>query len=162
MADQTNRTTLERMRAMQPGEIAALPPEELAMLVDDLKAAAQMQRADADLLLAALTRRYGERAAKARLDGGRDAGTVRLEDGAFVVVCGAPKNVAWDQKKLRAVWDRIAAAEDDPAQYIDVEYSVPEARYAALPEAMRAPFTECRSVKPGRPTFKFEPAKEAK
>ena len=86
-------------------------------------------------LLAILQRDVDERlkrdkAAKARLDG---ALTVRYA--------------------TRAAEERQAAG-DDPTQYVDIAFKVPERKYAAWPDAIRAGFEPARTVRPG--TLKVE------
>ena len=46
------------------------------------------------------------------------------------------------------------AAGDDPAQYVDIAFKVPERKYAAWPDAIRAGFEPARTVRPG--TLKIE------
>jgi hypothetical protein len=66
-----------------------------------------------------------------------------------------PKRVEWDQDRLAAVVDRIRAAGDDPAEYVEVTYKVPERAYTAWPEHIRTAFTAARTVRTGKPTFKL-------
>jgi hypothetical protein len=54
------------------------------------------------------------------------------------VVADLPKRVDWDQDRLAAMVERIRAAGDDPAEYVDIAFKVPERKYAAWPEAIRA------------------------
>ena len=65
---------------------------------------------------------------------------MRFDDGDFTVIADLPKRVEWDQGQLAAMVARIRAAGDDPAQYVDVTYRVPERKYAAWPEAIRKGF----------------------
>lgn len=155
-----NRPHLANLLTMKLADALALPVEQLALLAEDLSTAEKEVKAQRAALLATLDRRYSARAQAARHAEGKDTGVVRLADGAYEVVAGLPKNVAWNQPQLALLWARIRDSGDDPAQYIDVEYSVPEDRYNALPEALRTPFTGCRTVKTGKPTYKFEQKKE--
>ena len=50
--------------------------------------------------------------------------------------------------------EHIRAAGDDPAQYVDIAFKVPERKYAAWPDAIRAGFEPARTVRPG--TLKIE------
>ena len=100
-------------------------------------------------LLAILQREVDERRAA-----GKDTGTIRFDDGDFTVVADLPKRVDWDQDRLAAVVERIRAAGDDPAQYVDIAFKVPERKYTAWPDAIRASFEPARTVRPG--TLKIE------
>lgn len=50
---------------------------------------------------------------------------------------------------------RIRAAGDDPEEFIETSYRVPERKYAAWPAAIREGFEAARTVKPGKPIFKL-------
>jgi hypothetical protein len=80
---------------------------------------------------------------------GKDTGTVRLVDGDFTVVADLPKRVEWDQAKLAAMVERIRAAGEDPAEYVEITFKVPERAYVAWPEAIRQGFEPARTVKTG-------------
>ena len=97
----------------------------------------------------ALEVRYAARAAEARRACGKDTGTVRIVDGDFTVVADLPKRVEWDQAKLAAMVERIRAAGEDPAEYVEISFKVPERAYVAWPEAIRQGFEPARTVKTG-------------
>jgi hypothetical protein len=85
----------------------------------------------------------------------KDTGTVRFTDGDVAIVSELPKRVEWDQARLAAVVDRIRAAGDDPAEYVEATYKVPERAYTAWPEHIRTAFTAARTVRTGKATFKL-------
>ena len=45
--------------------------------------------------------------------------------------------------------ERIRAAGEDPAEYVEISFKVPERAYAAWPEAIRQGFEPARTVKTG-------------
>jgi hypothetical protein len=100
--------------------------------------------------------RFATRAAEERRVQAKDTGTVRFDEGDFTLVADLPKRVDWDQDRLAAMVARIRAAEDDPAQYVDITYKVPERKYTAWPEAIRAGFEPARTVGSGKPSFRLE------
>lgn len=63
---------------------------------------------------------------------------------------------------MPAIWDRIAATGDDPRQYIEVKYSVSEAKYKAWPDTLKQPFSTARTVTPGKPKFAVRRVGEGK
>ena len=135
--------------SLSPGEIAGLPVELLAILQREID---ERLKHDKDLkarLDGALVVRYSARAAEARQAQGKDTGTVRFDDGDFTVVADLPKRVDWDQVLLAATVERIRAAGDDPDQYVDVSYKVPERKYAAWPDGIRGAFEPARTVRVG-------------
>ena len=156
----SNRIQLEDVRAMPVGEIAALPAEQLALLQEDAEAALTAAKTLKDWLDGAIGLRYAEKAHAARRDAGKDTGTVRFLDGDFTVVVNMSNRVIWDQAQLAALVERIRTEGDDPAEYVDIAFRVPERKYTAWPNAIRAAFEDARTVKTGKPVFKLSLAKE--
>jgi hypothetical protein len=54
---------------------------------------------------------------------------------------------------LAIIAQRLAAAGEDPAEFIDVKYSVSERKYGAWPQALRSQFESARTLKPSKPKF---------
>lgn len=134
---------------LSAGELAQLPVELLAALQAELDHAAKQLKSALARFSTALEVRYATRAAEARKACGKDTGTVRLVDGNYTVVADLPKRVEWDQAKLAAMVDRIRAGGEDPAEYVEIGFKVPERAYAAWPEAIREGFEPARTVKTG-------------
>ena len=115
----------DRLTAMTEADLAALPAEQLcevhvnlAQLVDWVKKAQAKVHT-------AMQRRYAEQERAARLEAGKDFGTVRFQDGCVRVAVDTPKRVSWDQKQLAAMAERIAASGDRIEDYLDVEFRFP-------------------------------------
>ncbi|MGP6089780.1 hypothetical protein [Antarctobacter jejuensis] len=153
-----NAPGVDDLPGLSPAEIASLPVELLAILQRELDARLKQIRAAKDRFDVGLTTRYAHDAAAARRAEGKDAGTVRFADGDFTVVADLPKRIDWDQAQLAAMVERIRSAGDDPDQYVDIAYKVPERKYAAWPEAIRAGFEPARTVGSGKPSFRLEGA----
>lgn len=134
---------------LSPQEVAELPVELLATLQGEVDETLQRVKTMKARLDGALTIRYAERAAAARAAEGKDTGTVRFEDGDFTVVADLPKRVTWDQAQLVRMVERIRAAGEDPADYVEVRLKVAERKYAAWPEPIRQGFTPARTVRTG-------------
>ena len=147
--------TLDALRHMAVGEIASLPAEELARLLSEAEDALRSAKSLRDWLDGAITLRYGDRAAQARNEAGKDTGTVRFADGAVTVVSDLPKRVEWDQDQLAELVERIRAEGDDPRAYVDVSLKVPERKFTAWPPAIRSAFETARTVRTGKPTFRL-------
>lgn len=155
-APKTNRVTLDALRTMPIGEIAALPVEELALLQDDVDEHLRRAKILKDRFDGALAVRYGERAVMARIEAAKDTGTVRIADDDFVVIADLPKRVKWDQAALASIVERIRAAGDDPNEYVTTELKVSERAYGAWPQAIRSTFAPARTVETGKPGYRFE------
>jgi len=144
-----NAPRVDDLTSMPPQEIAALPIELLAVLQHEIDETTKRIKTAKAGLDGALTIRYATRAEELRHVSGKDTGTVHFDDGDFTVIADLPKRVAWDQTKLAEMVERIRAAGDDPAEYVDITFKVPERKYAAWPEGIRKGFEPARTVHPG-------------
>ena len=145
---------------MPIGEIAALPPDQLVLLADEAAEALERARRVKDRLDGALDLKYGARACAARVAGGKATGTVRIQDGTFVVIADLPKRVKWDQTRLAEAIEIIRRDwNDDPTAYVRTELKVAETAYGSWPAAIRGLFEPARTVETGKPTYRIEPAK---
>ena len=144
-----NTPSVDDMLNMPTGELAQMPVELLAGLQAELAHAAKQLKAATSRFSTALEVRYAARATEARRACGKDTGTMRLVDGNYTVVADLPKRVDWNQAKLAAMVERIRDAGDDPAQYVDITIKVPERKYTAWPDAIRADFEPARTVRTG-------------
>jgi hypothetical protein len=152
-----NRTSLAQLRGMTAAQVAALPLDHLALLLDDAAELRADAKRVADLLHDALHARFGEAAAAARRADGKDTGRVRLLEDGFEVLADLPKRVEWDQSKLVAAVATIRDWGEDPADYVTTEIRVPESRFTAWPPRIRDVFAPARNVAPGRPSYSLEP-----
>ena len=147
--------TLDALRHLAVGDIAALPAEELARLQDEADTALRAAKSLRDWLDGAIALRYADQATTVRHQAGKDTGTVRFTDGAVTIVSDLPKRVDWDQDRLAELVERIRAEGDDPRDYVDVSFKVPERKYTAWPPAIREAFQSARTVRTGKPTFRL-------
>lgn len=144
-----NAPTPDDLVRLDVAEIAQLPVDLLAILQREVDERLKQAKAAKARLDGALTIRYATRAEEERRARCKDTGAVRFDDGDFTVVADLPKRVEWDQEQLAAMVERIRAAGDDPSQYVDVTYKVPERKYAAWPESIRQGFEPARTVRTG-------------
>ena len=149
-----NSPVLANLPDIPAGEIAALPADMLAALQFEAGEAFQHIKAIKARLDAALALKYGDLATEARRLAGKDTGTVRLRDGTITIVADLSKRVDWDQEKLGQMVERIRDAGDDPAEYVEISFKVPERNYVAWPDAIRQGFEPARTVRTG--TLKVE------
>ncbi|MCC6716840.1 MAG: hypothetical protein IT555_03060 [Acetobacteraceae bacterium] len=151
----TNRPHPDDMLRLPVDEVLALPATHLALLQEDAATALDDAKRNRDWIESVIAARYGQRAVALRAEQRKDTGTVRFLDGDVSIVSELPKRVEWDQARLAAVVDRIRAAGDDPAEYVEVTYKVPERAYTSWPEHIRTAFTAARTVRTGKATFKL-------
>jgi hypothetical protein len=150
-----NRITIFDIPKMDGGDVAALSPEELMLLLQDLDGAAKELALAETILRTGLDLRYGAQAAALRRAEGKDTGTTRFGDGDFVVVADLPKKVRWDQDRLATVAAEIRASGEDPAEYVATELKVSERAYGAWPSSIRAAFEPARTVSVGKPSYQI-------
>ena len=146
--------TRERIKALPKPAL-----QELSVLLAEMDRGIGHAR---EQLTAALDDLYGDAARAQLLDAGKDTGTTHLNDGELAITVEIKKSVAWDQDELAAIAQRIANNGDDPAEYIDVKYSVSERKFAAWPETLRRPFEAARTLKPAKPAFRLALVGEGK
>lgn len=135
--------------------VSQMPIGDLSEIAKEIEIAAALWKARNDALQAALDTRYGERATALRLAEGKDTGTVHIDDSGLDITCELRKKVEWDQSKLETLSNRIAAAGDDPAVYMQIERKIKEATFSGWPEKVQAAFSPARTVKPERPKYVF-------
>ncbi|MBF0370495.1 MAG: hypothetical protein HQL52_13665 [Magnetococcales bacterium] len=150
-----DQITLEHLRRMPMGEVAALDPVTLTGLQDQANTAMERAKSIKDLLDGVLSRRYADRAALLRKDAGKDFGSIRFDDGEVTITADLPKRPVWDQKRLGEIVERIRRAGEDPGEYVEVAYKVAERKFTAWPAHIRSTFEAARTVKPGKPSFKL-------
>jgi len=150
-----NRITIDDLPTMPVGEIAGLPGDQLALLKQDADERLRAAKTLSDWLDGAIALKYGDQAQDSRRAEGKDTGTIRLQDGPVTVVAELAKRVDWDQAMLAGLVERIRADGADPAEYVDIAFSVPERKYTAWPKDIRQEFEPARTVRTGKPTFRL-------
>lgn len=149
MSFPANTPTVDDLPGLGLQDIAVLPVELLAILQRDVDERLRRNKVAKARLDGALEVRFAGRAAEVRQAQAKDTGTVRFDEGDFTIVADLPKRVDWDQDRLAEMVERIRAAGDDPAEYVEIAYKVPERKYAAWPEAIRNGFVPARMVRTG-------------
>ena len=157
-----NRITIDELPTMPVGEIAALPGDQLALLKQDADERLRAAKTLCDWLDGAIALKYGDQAQEVRRAEGKDTGIIRLQDGPVTVVADLPKRVDWDQARLTGLVERIRADGADPAEYVDIAFSVPERKYTAWPKDIRQEFEPARTVRTSKPKFRLLLGEEAR
>jgi len=67
-----------------------------------------------------------------------------------------PKRVEWDQDKLAELFAKIMQHGDKPSNYMRMELTVPEKMFESMQPEIKEMFSEARTVKNGKATYKFE------
>lgn len=134
-------------------DIAGLKVVDQRALQIEIEKAEALWKARREALQAALDIKYGARATELRHGKGQDTGTVNIADDTLSVACELRKKVEWDQPQCEALWQRIAAAKDDPRVYMKLEYKISETAFNGWPANIKTAFEPARTVKPEKPKY---------
>lgn len=151
----SNRVTLDEVRQMPTSEVASLPAELLAILMEELAALKRDTKSVDDKLRDALNARYSATAQYKRGLAGKDTGIVTFDDDGVKITAELPKRVEWSQPELHKAVNALRAMAEDPREYVDIEIKVSEAKYSAWPKALREMFDPARTVNVGKPSYKL-------
>ena len=106
-----------------------------------------------NMLQTGMELRYGEQAKAQLLAKGQDTGTTHIEGAGYDITVEIGKDVKWEPKGLTELVAKIEATGGDPREYVEIKYSVSEAKFKAWPQTLRAPFEALRTVTPKAPKF---------
>ena len=136
-------------------QLASLPTQQLCEVdanIDKAITWLKSARAKVDL---ALDQRFGIQGRESLRDTARDFGTAHFNVDGLHVKFELHKKVSWDQKKLKAIAERIVASGEAVESYLDVKLAVPESRYTNWPPALQQQFADARTVDAGKATFEL-------
>lgn len=139
--------------AMSIAQLAQLPPQQLHEINTNLNQAITWLKSARSKVDASLEQRFGDQGRAALHDTGRDFGTTHIQTEGLSVKYELPKKVSWDQKKLKAIAERIAVSGESVESYLDVKLSISESRYTNWPPALQQQFADARTVEPGKPAI---------
>lgn len=147
-------TSVEAL-AIPVGDLATHSSESLFQLKNDASELLSVAKSIVEHIDRALDLKYSQRAHELRLAAGKDTGVVHFDDGHVRIAADLPKKIEWDQAQLAEITRRIAANGDDPGQYVDISYRVPETKFSAWPETLKSAFASARTLKTGKPGFRL-------
>ena len=142
--------------------IRDLPLENVADLQRFISDAKSELTTLTNMVQTGLELRYGEQAKAQLLAQGKDTGTTHILDGEFDVGVEIGKEAKYEPKGLADLVAKIKATGGDPREYVEIKYSVSEAKFKAWPQTLRAPFEALRTVTPKAPKFVLRRAGEGK
>lgn len=140
---------------MSVTQLASLPTQQLYEVDANIDKAITWLKGARTKVDAALEQRFGAQGREALHDSARDFGTAHFNVDGVRVKYELPKKVSWDQKKLKAIAERIVASGEAVESYLDVKLAVPESRYTNWPPALQQQFADARTVDAGKATFEL-------
>ena len=138
---------------LSPQVIRDLPLENVVALQRFIAEAKSELATLAAMVQTGLEMRYGEQAKAQLLAKGQDTGTTHIKDASFDITVEIGKDVKWETKGLAELVAKIEATGGDPREYVEIKYSVSEAKFKAWPQTLKAPFEVLRTVTPKAPKF---------
>lgn len=154
----SNRVYLKDVHELDAKDLAALPIDQLDLLISEAADQIDDYKLIQAKLDAALAIRFAERTTAERHAQGKDTGTVRLAEGDYEVVANLPKRVKWDSNKLPALLDRLPP--DVANKLAKVEIKIDERAFLGLPDEYRAVLLPARTVETGRASYELKPLAE--
>lgn len=133
--------------------IRDLPLENVSALQRFISDAKSELATLAAMVQTGLEMRYGEQAKAQLLAQGKDTGTTHICEGDFDITVEIGKDVKYEPKGIADLVAKIKATGGDPSEYVEIKYSVSEAKFKAWPQTLRAPFEALRTVTPKAPKF---------
>ncbi|WP_252177217.1 hypothetical protein [Endozoicomonas sp. 4G] len=146
---------LENIKGMGVAELAARSSEELATLVRDTDEALAQLQLQKEWLKSVIAYKYVFKASQVRAQLQQEFGEISFEDEGVGVLVDLPREVSWDQQKLKAIAQRIQEQGEDPSEFLDVHYSVPQEKFDRWSQEVRRAFEPALQVKPGRCTYQL-------
>lgn len=85
----------------------------------------------------------------------KDTGIIHIDEPDFKITNDVPKKVEWNQKLLGKVAGELIMKGANLADYIEVIYHIPEAKYNTLPQYIKELVNPSRIIKLGNPVYKI-------
>lgn len=140
---------------MSVTQLASLPTQQLYEVDANIDKAITWLKGARTKVDSALEQRFGAQGREALHDSARDFGTAHFNVDGVHVKYELPKKVSWDQKKLKAIAERIVASGESVESYLDVKLSISETRYTNWPPSLQQQFSDARTVDAGKATFEL-------
>ena len=159
--DHQSSLSLQSAQTLSMGELAGLEAQALMRLQLEANATVDQAKSMKDWIEGAIAFKYATTCQSLRQQQGKETGTIHFQDGSVRVTADLPKKPVWDQRQLAEIASRIQAGGEDPSEYLDISYKVPERKYTAWPDSLRSSFAAARTLKTGKPTFRLQQTEEA-
>jgi hypothetical protein len=142
------------------GTLSKMSPEQLLRLQEQALQHLQKAKMLKDWLDNSIALKYRDIASNLRKIDSKDSGTVHFTDGDFKITSVLAKKVEWNQDRLKDVVSAIRKHGDNPDEYVESSYRIPETKYTSWPEHIKNIFKPARILKTGAETFKIQPLAE--
>ncbi len=155
----SNQITISEVPNIPIGKLATLPPDQLLCLQEQAEANLQNAKRLKDWLDSSISMKYRDIASNIRKLDYKDSGTIHFSDGDYKITCVVAKRIEWNQQKLKDVVSVIKEHGDNPAEYVEISYKVPETKYNGWPEHIKNIFKPARIFKLSKESFAITESK---
>lgn len=145
-----NNNILYEISRMPIGELAEKPAAELAAIQKQIEALIVQADNIRKWLNGALQLKYGSRLDARRRELKRPYGEICLNEDGLQIVEDRPMLLVWQEEKLREYAARIAANGGNPEDYMDINFTISEKKYASLSSEVRKSLNAAGNIRPGK------------
>ena len=150
--------SIDSIKNLQLGELADLSAEELSSLQVQANDHLTNSKRQKDWIDSAISLKYQEQSCNIRNLNDKITGTINFNDGDFKVTSNISKRIEWNQERLKEAVSEIKEFGDNPYEYVNISYKVPESNYNSWPEHIKKFFRPARLLKTSKESFKIESA----
>ncbi len=122
-------TPLTDIRQIPQSVLMAKTGQELMRLMEQVSVEIERLMQAQQWLHQAVTEKYAFHTSQLRQEQQQEYGDLQFECNGVEVTQSVPRRVTWDQKKLRAIAQCIREQGEDPEEFMDLTYSIPEERF---------------------------------
>ena len=152
--------TLPDLNTMPVYELTALPAKELMALIQTAEKALHDARYQVQWLQSALAHKYLHRAENLRKLEWQRTGSITFEDDGVLVEQEVPAIPSWDQDHLAFIAEMMQRSGGNPAEYMQITYSIDEAKFDQWPSEFQRQIGEARCVDQGAVVYRLMPLKQ--
>ena len=146
---------LDDIKGVGIADLAAKSGVELVALLNDAQMVIDRMKVYENWIKSAIAYKYVYRASQMRSHLQQDFGEIEFEGDDVRVIADLPREITWDQNKLSAIAECIKAQGEDPAEFLDIQYHVPEERFDYWPETIQRAFEAAFTIKAGSPSYRL-------
>lgn len=131
------------------GELAELPAAKLAEMQKEVETLIALADNVRKWLNGALILKYSTQINEKRMKTNRPYGEIRFSDNEYIVTEDRPMLLEWQKDKLKEYAKRIAANGGNPEDYMDINFTISEKKYASLSSEVRKSLNAAGNIRPG-------------
>ncbi|WP_281648152.1 hypothetical protein [Parendozoicomonas sp. Alg238-R29] len=147
--------TLSALKDLAMYELKALSPQELMALMSESEKALHDAQYQVKWLQSALAQKYMHRADNLRKLEWQKTGSITFEDDGVLVEQDVPVIPSWDQDHLAFIAETMQRCGGNPAEYMQITYSIDESKFDQWPEAFQRQIAEARCTEKGAVVYRL-------